>query len=144
MSSVQTTWHPRRRSRPGRPAYRPFLEPVEDRLLPSAVVPPATPPHTAGGPVEHVVRTYYLIPSNREAQPRAVESLQHSALYAQAWYQDLMERNGFGPRTFTIETEDDDVTPRVHLVFGPQTDDYYRADPWRRVTADAAAAGLPV
>lgn len=124
--------------------YRPFLEAVEDRLLPCCQAIPLTEVAAPALLEAHLVRTYYLIPSNRTLQPRAVESLRNSVRGAQTWYQDMMERNGFGPKTFALETEADGATPRVHLVYAPETDEYYRADPWRRVNTAAAAAGLPI
>jgi hypothetical protein len=55
-----------------------------------------------------------------------------------------MERNGFGPKTVALETEADGVTPKVHVVYAPNIDSYYRTDPWGRVAPAAQNAGLPV
>jgi hypothetical protein len=41
----------------------------------------------------------------------------------QQWYKDQMDQNGFGAKTFIVETEDDGVTPLVHVVHVPQTDE---------------------
>src|SRR5262245_58003232 len=114
-----------RRSRRPRPVLGP--EPLEDRLLLSST---------------HEVRLLYVIPSNRTPQPRAVASLQHAIRVAQDWYGDQMERHGFGLKTFQFETEPDGSTPRVHFLYPPQTDDYFRADPWARVTGAVRDAGL--
>ncbi len=134
----------RRRSRSLQPTYRPALELFEDRVLPASRPNGLPDVRPAPEPFAHAVRTYYLIPSDRQPQPRAVESLQNSLLSARSFYQDLMERNGFGPKTFALETDQDGVTPRVHLVHAPQPAAYYRADPWGRVNAAAVAAGLPI
>ncbi len=90
------------------------------------------------------VRALYLIPSNRTAMPNAVDRFRQTITMARDFYADQMERNGFGPRTFNYETEADGVTPKVYVVNGPNTDDYYRVDPWSRVSSAAQAAGYPV
>ena len=61
--------------------------------------------------VSHVVRVGYLIPSNRTPHPDGVENLQTLMRWGQDWFRQGMERNGFGPKTFTYETEADGVTP---------------------------------
>jgi hypothetical protein len=55
-----------------------------------------------------------------------------------------MVRNGFAPRTFRFETQDDGVTPRIYAVNVTETDDYLRGDLWSRTIAAASAAGVPV
>lgn len=107
-------------------------------------VPFETPSGTDLVAGEHVVRSLYLIPSNRTPQAHAVGAMRSHLVEFQAWFRDQMGRYGFGPKTFRFETEDDGVTPRVHLVYAPDTDNYYRADPWGRVTTAAANAGLPL
>ncbi|MFH0793290.1 MAG: hypothetical protein V2A74_04585 [bacterium] len=92
----------------------------------------------------HSVRALYLIPSNRTAQPQAVERMQYLLLLCQDWYRDEMERLGFGLTTFNLETEADGVTPKIYIVNAPNTDDYYRVDPWTRVSTAAQNAGLPI
>lgn len=62
----------------------------------------------------------------------------------QDFYREQMERNGFLAKTISLETESDGVTPKVHVVYAPLVDSYYRADPWGRVAPAAQAAGLPV
>jgi hypothetical protein len=63
----------------------------------------------------HVVRIAYLIPSNR--QPQDLERIRYGVKFIQSWYADQMDRHGFGPKTFVLETEEDGVTPKVHVVF---------------------------
>ena len=92
----------------------------------------------------HVVRIAYLVPSNRTAQTHAVATLQNSLRWFQEFYRDQMERNGFGPKAFSFETEADGVTPKIHVVNGPNTDDFYRVDPFGRVTEALNNAGLSV
>ncbi|MBX7247112.1 MAG: hypothetical protein K1X53_16565 [Candidatus Sumerlaeaceae bacterium] len=92
----------------------------------------------------NAVRICYLIPSNRVAQTNAVAKLQYALLQWREFYREQMERNGFGSKTFAYETDVDGVTPKVWVVNAPNTDAYYRADPWSRVSPAAQAAGLPV
>lgn len=89
-----------------------------------------------------IVRVAYVIPSNRSEQPNAVAFLQHAVRTGQQWYQDQMEQNGFGPKTYLFETEADGVTPRIHVVHVGVTDDYLRGDTWGRTIAAASDAGL--
>jgi len=92
----------------------------------------------------HAVRTAYVIPSNRTMQDSAIEKLRYLVLIFQNWYQEQMERNGFGPKTFLFETEVDGVTPKINVVYALNTDDYYRTDPWTSVSQACQNAGLPV
>jgi hypothetical protein len=108
------------------------IEPLEARQLLSVTLP------------DHAVRIAYLIPSNRTAQTDAVATLRTAIKWYQDYFADQMERNGFGRKTFAIETLADGTTPDVHVLSLPQTDSYYRADSWGRVQADASAAGLNV
>ena len=89
-----------------------------------------------------MIRVAYVIPSNRTPQAYGVEVLQQTVLRTQAWYGDQMERNGFGPKTFLLETETDGVTPRIHVVHVSETDDYLREDSWNRVLTAASNAGV--
>lgn len=116
-----------RRRRPRLAGPPPCLEYLETRLVPSTV---------------HEVRLLYVVPSNRTPQPQAVPSLRHAIREAQDWYGDQMERHGFGRKTFQFETESDGATPRVHFLYPPQPDDYFREDPWARVTDAVRDAGL--
>lgn len=90
------------------------------------------------------LRAFYLVPSNRTPMHDAVPRMQYWITTMQAFYAEQMDRYGFGPKTFSFETEADGVTPKIHVVNAPQTDAYYRADPWGRVAAAAQNAGLPV
>lgn len=90
------------------------------------------------------VRAAYIIPSNREPQPNGLDNLRDSLRLYQDWYSDQMDRNGFGNLTFRLETEGDGLTPKVHLVQVPETDDYLRVDAWDRVGWAASAARVPL
>ena len=70
---------------------------------------------------EPTVRFAYIIPSDRTPQPGGVENLRAWTLLCHTWYADQMERNGFGRRTFRYETEEDGVTPKVHVIHIPYT-----------------------
>jgi hypothetical protein len=95
-------------------------------------------------PALHKVRALYLIPSNRTAQQEAVYKFRETILLCRDWYLDQMERNGFGRRTFNYETESDGSTPKINILNAPNTDDYYRVDPWTRVSVAAQNAGYPI
>src|SRR5688572_21163851 len=102
-------------------------------------------PLAATSPVvapDHTVRVAYLIPTNRTPQPQAVATLRTAMTWYQEWFADQMERNGFGRKTFAVETLADGITPDIHIVGLPQTDEYYLVDPWGRVQSDAVGAGL--
>jgi hypothetical protein len=99
---------------------------------------------TIGTVPGYAVRVAYIIPSNRVPQPHGAANLQNAIVQYQNWYRDQMERHGFGSKSFRCETEVDGVTPKVHIVNVPDTDDYLRGDLWTRTIEAAAAAGVPV
>ena len=90
------------------------------------------------------VRVAYLIPSNRSAQVGAVQALQQAVIWMHKFYQEQMQRYGFGPLTFNYETESDGVTPQIWTVPVNDTDAAIRSDLFNRTMGDAAAAGVPV
>src|SRR5262245_55481778 len=79
-------------------------------------------PAPVGSVTGYVVRTAYIIPSNRTAQSNAVPNLRQALLLYQNWYRDQMIRNGFPAKTFRFETEADDLTPKVYVVNVAETD----------------------
>lgn len=91
-----------------------------------------------------LVRVAYLIPSNRTPQPDGVVNLQQAIQTGQQWFQDQMEQNGFGPKTFVFETEADGVTPMIHVVGISETDEFLREDIWSRTIQSAQDAGVSV
>jgi len=109
--------------------------------------PTAEPDDTPVMPADvssHVVHVAYLIPSNRDPQPEGVENLQTTLLWYQDWYRDQMDRYGFGPKTFELETEADGVTPLIHVVDTSRADTYYHQDQWSRIIDAGTDAGLSV
>ena len=72
------------------------------------------------------VRIGYVVPSNRTPQAHYKENLQFAIEMAQMWFRDNMEQNGFGPKTFIFETEEDSPRPKIHLVVVPETDNELR------------------
>ena len=104
--------------------------------------PPGQATNNASPPYE--VRVGYLIPSNRSPQPNGIANLQAGVSSVRSWYAEQMDRFGFGPKTFNIETEADGVTPRVHVLNLPQTDDFYRPDLWGRGLQAASDGGLGI
>ncbi|MDF9796525.1 hypothetical protein OKW21_001788 [Catalinimonas alkaloidigena] len=91
-----------------------------------------------------IVRIAYLIPSNRSPQDNGVEALQYALKTGQQYYKDQMQKNGFGSKTFEIETEADGVTPLIHVVSLDVTDDYLREDLWNRSIQTAFNKGISV
>ncbi|HYV31899.1 MAG TPA: hypothetical protein VEO53_12455, partial [Candidatus Binatia bacterium] len=101
--------------------------------------------NVAAALVNASVRVAYLIPTNRVAQSNGVTSLRHALRLYQDWFRDQMQRNGFGPKTFALETEADTVTPTIHLVPVPETDSELRSDArGARLVDSARAAGVPI
>ena len=89
-----------------------------------------------------MVRVAYVIPSNRTPQPNGVSNLQNAVKLGQQFFKEQMEQNGFGPKTFVFETEEDGATPLIHVVHVAETDDYLRGDLWGRAQAAASNAGV--
>jgi len=103
----------------------------------------AVPAAKGSNPSDHIIRCYYLIPSNRTQQSTAVKDYQNAMLLIQDWYADQMEANGFGRKTFEIETEPDGITPKINIINSSNPDTTYHANPWSSVAADAAVGGFP-
>ncbi|NBB22984.1 hypothetical protein GVN20_26745 [Runella sp. CRIBMP] len=74
------------------------------------------------------VRIGYVVPSNRTPQANYKENLQFAIEMAQVWFRDNMEQNGFGPKTFIFETEEDSPRPKIHLVNVSETDNELRGN----------------
>ena len=94
------------------------------------------------------VRIAYIVPSNRTPQADYKENLQFAVEMAQKWYRDNMEQNGFGPKTFIFETEENSPRSKIHLMNVPETDSYLRGsgagDLYNRTRVAAQNAGLSV
>ncbi len=89
-----------------------------------------------------MVRVAYVIPSNRTPQPNGVANLQNAIKLGREFFKEQMEQNGFGPKTFVFETEQDGVTPLIHVVHVTETDEYLRGDLWGRAQTAASNAGI--
>lgn len=104
--------------------------------------------NTTGGTIPPVdgpiVRVAYLIPTNRTPQARGVQTLQTAVRWWHVWFHGEMARYDFEPKSFRYETEPDGVTPRIHVVDVPATDDELRSNPWGAVLDAASAGGVPV
>ena len=70
------------------------------------------------------VRLIYFLPKDRPVRPERKVALQKLILDTQKDFADLMERYGFGRKTFTLES-DRQGTPRVHYVNGKFSDAHY-------------------
>lgn len=110
---------------PPREAYRSF---------------PVIPPEVAEN--RPYVRAGYVIPSNRSAQPRGVETIQYVITTYQNWLRDQMRHHKQGPKTFVHETEPDGVTPKVNLIHVAEADSYIREDVWGRTLSAVSNAGV--
>jgi hypothetical protein len=91
-----------------------------------------------------MVRVGYVVPTNRTAQPGAVQNLQDLIRNVQDWYGNQMQRYGFGYKTFQFETEADGVTPKINVVSTSMTDATIRTDTWGKTIDAATGAGLPI
>jgi len=96
--------------------------------------------------LQHRLRVAYLIPSNREPQPEGAANLATNVIAYQQWLADQMERQGFGEKTFSYETEADGITPRIHVLRLPNPDTAYRSTDgnatWDKVLAGAGEVGI--
>ncbi len=84
----------------------------------------------------------YIVPSDRLAQPQAVTNLQNAMTLIQSWYREQMDRFGFGPKTFTLETQSGSLTPQVHTANTTYTAAYIRQDTWGKTIGAAIDGGL--
>ena len=73
-----------------------------------------------------IVRLIYFLPSDREPQPDIDVKLDRLIKYAQQDFANLMETQGFGRKTFQIETDAKGKVV-VHRVRGKFTEAYYHA-----------------
>ncbi len=92
-----------------------------------------------------LLRVAYVVPFNRIPQAHATATLRGLVRQYQDFFAAQMANNGFGRRSFTLETEADGVTPVIHVLTVPQTDSFLRGDIYGQRVLDAArGAGLPV
>ena len=63
-----------------------------------------------------------------------------AALTMQDWYAEQMDRYGFGPKTFTLETLSDGVTPNIRVTPVVATDSTLRTDIWGQTISAASSS----
>ena len=68
----------------------------------------------------------YFLPSDRTAQADVDTNIDSHVKAVQTLYADRMEAAGYGRKTFTFQTNNDD-TAQVHHINGVKTDAYYNA-----------------
>ena len=83
------------------------------------------------------VRIVYFIPRDRSAQPGIREKLDTLLKDVQRFYADQMELNGFGRKTFTVET-DESGEMLIYRVDGQFRDPYYHTDTANKVYDEVA------
>lgn len=83
----------------------------------------------------------YVVPQDRTAQSNAAENIVAMMRVTQTWYEEQMDRWGFGPKTFRFEGG---AGPIVHTVSTPTTAAQIRSDIWGQSISAAQGAGLPV
>ena len=71
-----------------------------------------------------MVRVVYLLPNDRPARPERVTALRELIKDAQQFFADEMERQGYGRKTFTLET-DKSGEPVAHRIDGKFNENYY-------------------
>ena len=88
----------------------------------------------------------YVVPSDRTVIQQRIDALQYVFQLGQWFYQDQMELNGFGSKTFLYETEPDGITPKIEIIHLSETaaalwghDEY---DQWYNVLDALENAGI--
>ena len=89
-------------------------------------------------PEEDMVRIVYFLPRDRRMQPAIWNKLDTLIRDVQSFYADQMERNGFGRKTFTFETDENGET-LIYRVDGQFTDWYYHSGTQNKVYAEVAS-----
>ena len=86
-------------------------------------------------PEEDMVRIIYFLPRDRSMQPDIWNKLDRLIRDVQSFYADQMERNGFGRKTFTFETDANGET-LIYRVDGQFTDWHYHSGTQEKVYAE--------
>ena len=89
-------------------------------------------------PAEDMVRIIYFLPRNRSMQRDIWNKLDTLIRDVQSFYADQMERNGFGRKTFTFETDANGETV-IYRVDGQFTDWHYHSGTQNKVYAEVAS-----
>ena len=86
---------------------------------------------------QEIVRIIYFLPRGRSLQPDMWTKLDRLIRDVQNLYADEMERNGFGRKTFTFETDKNSET-LVYRVDGRSNDWFYHTQTQEKVYAEVA------
>ena len=89
-------------------------------------------------PEEDMVRIIYFLPRDRSMQPDIWNKLDTLIRGVQSFYANQMERNGFGRKTFTFETDENGET-LIYRVDGQFTDWHYHKGTQDKVYAEVAS-----
>ena len=89
-------------------------------------------------PEEDMVRIIYFLPRDRSMQPDIWNKLDTLIRDVQSFYAGQMERNGFGRKTFTFETDENGET-LIYRVDGQFTDWHYHSGTHDKVYAEVAS-----
>ena len=89
-------------------------------------------------PQEGLVRIIYFLPRDRSMQPDIWNKLNTLIRDVQHFYADQMERNGFGRKTFTFETDENRET-LIYRVDGQYTDWHYHTETHDKVYTEIAS-----
>ena len=87
---------------------------------------------------QDMVRIIYFLPRDRSPQPDIWAKLDGLIREVQTFYADQMERNGFGRKTFTFETDENSET-LVYRVDGQYRDWYYHTKTQEKVYTEIAS-----
>ena len=82
-----------------------------------------------GDSPENLVRLIYVLPNDRVSQPDIDTKLDTQIKYAQSFFADVMEKHGFGRKTFRFEA-DTHGRAMVHHVNGKFATEHYNSNPW--------------
>lgn len=89
-------------------------------------------------PQEGLVRIIYFLPRDRSMQPDIWNKLNTLIRDVQRFYADQMERNGFGRKTFTFETDENRETI-IYRVDGQHRDWHYHTETHDKVYTEIAS-----
>lgn len=81
---------------------------------------------------QFIVKTVYFQPTDAPNPTREIFRL---LTKSQDFYRDEMERHGYGPKTFTLQT-DGAGNPGIHHVRGKHNTAHYRTDTYNRVNSE--------
>ncbi|HLO43777.1 MAG TPA: hypothetical protein VK175_05540 [Leadbetterella sp.] len=95
-----------------------------------------------------IVRAVYLIASDKEPQVNGVRNIQNALMLSKQWFEDNMELNGFGRKTFDFEKESGTNLPKVYVIKSDKNAEFLRGfdsqDVYNRAVSESQALGIPV